>query len=409
MPSIRPFQFTGLPRLTREQVAVQQSLATYLSFQPFSDDFATSLAGMIEGYFKQPCNVSAPDLKTIARRELGTVVPAMTCLLVVGAAPTEHKILVDLDTSLAAYCIDRLLGGSGDVGRIQRPLTEIEEGVLSFMLLKVLAHFQNGWSTGRELALTLDRFASKLEDVSDLVDPVSHYCMIGARIGIGKRVGYARLFLPNGLITQTFGAAAGEGKVTPAELDYMRRVLRSMGERTVEAKVEIATLDLSADDVASIEVGDIIVLENHEVTNTPQGLTGSAFVRIGDGNNGGLRGRLLNEGETHKLQITEIVVREEPAEVEMAGDDGEGEGEGDNLAETSGLLRDVQAPVVVELGRLKMNTTQVAKLRSGQILRLPRGPTDPVNLVVNGKLFARGELIEVDGELGVRLIQVVGT
>ncbi len=34
---------------------------------------------------------------------------------------------------------------------------------------------------------------------------------------------------------------------------------------------------------------------------------------------------------------------------------------------------------------------------------------DPVNLVVNGKLFGRGELIEVDGELGVRLIQVVGS
>ena len=32
----------------------------------------------------------------------------------------------------------------------------------------------------------------------------------------------------------------------------------------------------------------------------------------------------------------------------------------------------------------------------------------PVNLVVNGKLFARGELIEVDGELGVRLLKVAG-
>lgn len=81
----------------------------------------------------------------------------------------------------------------------------------------------------------------------------------------------------------------------------------------------------------------------------------------------------------------------------------------DNLNETQGLLRDVEAPVVVELGRIRMNAAQVTRLRAGQLLRIPRGPNDPVDLVVNGKLFARGELIEVDGDLGVRLLQVAGS
>ena len=80
----------------------------------------------------------------------------------------------------------------------------------------------------------------------------------------------------------------------------------------------------------------------------------------------------------------------------------------DNLPETEGLLRDIDAPVVIELGRLKMNTAQVTRLKSGQILRLPRNANDPVDLVVNDKLFARGELVEIDGELGVRLVQVTG-
>ncbi len=81
---------------------------------------------------------------------------------------------------------------------------------------------------------------------------------------------------------------------------------------------------------------------------------------------------------------------------------------GENLAETEGLLRDVAAPVVVELGRIRLNAAQVVRLKKGQVLRLARGPTDPVDLVVNGKLLGRGELVEVDGELGVRLIHVVG-
>jgi flagellar motor switch protein FliM len=53
-----------------------------------------------------------------------------------------------------------------------------------------------------------------------------------------------------------------------------------------------------------------------------------------------------------------------------------------------------------------MTTAQVIRLRAGQILRLGRGPNDTVDLVVNNRVFARGELIEVDGELGVRLVQL---
>src|SRR5690348_3313702 len=119
MPSYRPFRFTGLPRLTREQVAIQQSLGGYLSQRPFKDDFAPSLGSMLESYLKTPCQIASSELKAVAKNELTSLIPSTTCLLVIGAAPTEHKLIVDLDASIAAFCIDRLLGGSGDVSRIQ--------------------------------------------------------------------------------------------------------------------------------------------------------------------------------------------------------------------------------------------------------------------------------------------------
>lgn len=76
------------------------------------------------------------------------------------------------------------------------------------------------------------------------------------------------------------------------------------------------------------------------------------------------------------------------------------------IAINSALLGDVASPVVVELGRIEMNVAQVAQLSAGQVLRLPRSPQDPVCLTIDGKLFARAELVEVDGELGVRLLSM---
>ena len=76
-----------------------------------------------------------------------------------------------------------------------------------------------------------------------------------------------------------------------------------------------------------------------------------------------------------------------------------------HLAE--GMLPSVTLPVVVALGRSFMSLKDILKLKSGQILELNKNPNEPVDLVVNGKVVARGELVEVDGRLAVRLIKIV--
>jgi len=165
MPKVRPFTFAGLPKITAEQAAVQESLATYLSYRPFQPGFAESLGAVLERHLKVPCGISVSEIRPVRPAELSVILPQTACLVVVGAAPEAHKILVDLDLVLAGFAIDKLLGGTGEGGPILGPLTPIEEGVLSFIVLKVLKYVNEVPLNGRQLALTLDRFASKLGDV----------------------------------------------------------------------------------------------------------------------------------------------------------------------------------------------------------------------------------------------------
>ncbi len=407
MPQVRPFLFTNLPRYTHDQVAVLQSLSAYFSRRPFGRTFLADLGAVLETHLKAPCQIAVQQKSSVSRANLASILPAVGCLVVVGCGASGHKIIADLDPSIATLCIDRLLGGNGDVGRIQRPLTEIEEGVLSFIVLKAMGFVHDGWETGKELALTLDRFASRLEELQAIIDNEPGYHAIALSLSIGKKVGYLRVLIPDTMITTHFQQLVAQSGGPQAEQQHMRTVFAALGEREVTGRVEVAQLDLGPDDIADLEVGDIVILESHQLSLGPQGLKGMAFVKVGLGKNGGLKAQIESDGDRSRLVVADIVVQEEPAESQMA-DSGE-EGGDDNLPETEGLLRDVPAPVVVELGRIRMNTAQVIRLRQGQILRLPRGPSDPVDLVVNGKVFARGELIEVDGELGVRLLQVTGT
>lgn len=71
------------------------------------------------------------------------------------------------------------------------------------------------------------------------------------------------------------------------------------------------------------------------------------------------------------------------------------------------LLHGVEMAVTVELGRTRILMRDLLGLRAGSIVELDRPAGGPVDVVVNGTLLARGEVVVVDDELGVRITEVV--
>jgi flagellar motor switch protein FliN/FliY len=71
------------------------------------------------------------------------------------------------------------------------------------------------------------------------------------------------------------------------------------------------------------------------------------------------------------------------------------------------LLLDVPIPISVEVGRTEMNLDQVLDLGPGSILPLDKKSEEPVDLRVNGKLIARGEVVMVDDSYGLRITQIL--
>jgi flagellar motor switch protein FliM len=72
------------------------------------------------------------------------------------------------------------------------------------------------------------------------------------------------------------------------------------------------------------------------------------------------------------------------------------------------MLSDVPLQISVELGRLPITADQVVALKVGHVFDLNRSAGEPLDLSVNGKVIARGELVEIDGNLGVRVVSLAG-
>jgi flagellar motor switch protein FliN/FliY len=71
------------------------------------------------------------------------------------------------------------------------------------------------------------------------------------------------------------------------------------------------------------------------------------------------------------------------------------------------LIMDVEVPVSVELGRTEMPIGQILELGPGSIVELEKMASDPVDLYVNNKLIARGEVVVADENFGIRITSVV--
>ena len=85
-----------------------------------------------------------------------------------------------------------------------------------------------------------------------------------------------------------------------------------------------------------------------------------------------------------------------------------GTGSGAGSRRPLDLLHDVEMGVTAELGRTRMTVRDLLSLTPGAVVELDRAAGSPVDVLVNGTLIARGEVVVIDEEFGIRISEIVG-
>lgn len=133
-------------------------------------------------------------------------------------------------------------------------------------------------------------------------------------------------------------------------------------------------------------------------------------------------GLLLIDGDTHRATLSFVA----PATVAAAAGAGVADHEFAPLPAPAGspgrtggaprntlggpieLLHEVEMGVTVELGRTRMLVRDILDLSPGSVVELDRAAGAPIDVLVNGTLIARGEVVVIDEEFGIRITEVIG-
>ena len=496
--NIRRFRLTELQRFPREVFDLHQALFRVMPEALFEPGFLRRIQDVLQKHLDIPIDIWLDGVRTIRRDQLRAAIPGTTFLAVIGIPPMYEKLVVEVDLRFVYKAVNTLLGGRNLMVDVQRPLTEIEQGVFSYLLLKVLAQVQGEIANVEEVAIRLEDMRSDVRSAADVFRTDDFWLCATWKMNFDLDVGYVRVLVPTSLARRVVPQRPPKGSAVEKIMhNRIRRKMHRLSGVFVEARVEVGRIDLSEADLRELDPGDIILLEDTHVQLGPDGsIAGHAAMTIGLANKAVIHGD-VGAGEDgmlafqiSQIEPTELPPEHDPQEVhgehgnpeevmaeyedrpyEDEADDGsttadevldedygiDDENEGDdeqyeeyddgygeydeeqaydeyedgeqpaqeeydeaphpedeieiddddNLGEAEALLGDIPIAVVVELGRVQLTADEVIRLRAGQLIELGRSPTDPVDLVVNGKLLAKGELVEIEGALGVKLLNLV--
>jgi type III secretion system YscQ/HrcQ family protein len=378
-----PYPFERLPKLTRSQVRAMSQLDSLFSDTDLgvAQRTAETLIGLTLS-----CSVGVPTVcegRDVAARTGAVWIELM--LADASGMAASHRVWLELPFGICELLIDRTLGGEGTLGMLSSgmPIDELGLGALAYFVARVCA------AAGARFRLQMLQVEPpQLSDATLVMLAVTVACRGDAAV--------AQLYAPSMLLHD-----ARERPRLRALSDIRLMLWADAGS----ARLNLATL-------RTLRTGDVLVLQRTGLwRESPVAeFQGAVHVRV-LGSATSLHCRLRER----RLEVETIACS--PAVGMTSGrripesDTGSpsASGAGPDTSEPSkrvDLARDAPIEVSLEIARFQLRLDELERVRPGDVLVAGRRIGEAVTLRAANQAIAEGELVDVEGELGVRITRI---
>ncbi|MDP1822884.1 MAG: FliM/FliN family flagellar motor switch protein [Archangium sp.] len=276
--------------------------------------------------------------------------------------------ILELDPLATGAIIGRITGGQEPVG-IPTRLSHIEEAALGWVALSTLAELRGeqvfASLSPRLVSLTLDR-----SEVLHQVDARLRHVAIELALELGETKCLGRLLLPALWVQAKFDAMPHEACAS---------LLEEVATATLPARCLVGSAVLPRAEAAALTCGDVVLFEG--LSHHPAGLAGPGRL-IGPSFE--LRGTFTEAGFTLTRAFERPTQESDMSQADPT----------------------LPVEVEIELTRLRLPLHQLGNVRPGSVLPLHINAAQQVIVRIGDKAVARAELVEIEGEIGARIISM---
>jgi type III secretion system YscQ/HrcQ family protein len=371
--STRPYPFERLQKLSRTQLRTLAGLRAFYDPRGLANALQTagSLLGASVSLRAGP--TSFFEAETVVTR-LAALGPCVGVLLEPPGGALDAGIVLELSAAFAERLVDRTLGGEDNAAFIPTllPADPLACGALAYLAARMLAALDSSLRL-RHVTSDLQPIVASFSEQPLLVCPFE--------VQLGSDSGSARLYVPQALLQPPRVLARVDLQALPLTL------IANLGSAWLQ-RAELRELRLA----------DVVVLDRCALMFDGSGFAGQLLVHVA-----GSRSHLVCSVRDRSLQVESLRPAMEPPMT--TGRLSQPPGTGPTLATTPNLADDAPLELQVELARFSLTLGELQRTQPGDVLVTGRRIGEAVTLRVAGRALAQGELVDVEGEIGVRITQ----
>ncbi len=345
----------------------------------------------------------------------------------------EGDLILETSLEAARTVAARVIGVDRDKLAESELLTHLEKGVLAFFVERLIVSIGDNvtYSAGLQ-PLVMAGIGSESGEPDWGESGSAGWYHLTGRALIAQTPLPWRLLIPRKALAICRGHYQSSDNAAAHDRSARENLASRLGHAWVDLTGRLGAVRLSAAEVERLERNDIILFDGGGCLFDEKVVGGTLRLAPAgrSGANGSVIASVVEDGESLTVRIEAVVEGSDLVEGEMEGDKvdqeqdredemvneansevEEGEGTAEQAEspppdEGAALAGDVPLVLKVELGEVRMTLSELSKLGAGTILELHKDPAAPVALVVENRTMGRGELVKVEGELGVRILSL---
>ena len=397
--AVRRIPLKALEALSREEVAFGNRLLGLLPAPLAGERLLDELADEIERLVGLPHDVFFHTMRAYEGSEFSVRLDDFF-VTTFQLAPDPDDAVLAADMNLIGSWLEAMLDDEPPEARTLPPPSQRDFGLVTFIGMQLV-----NWLSQRGLPpLSLPSAPPDLETVARRLRRQTEIAELVFAVTSRRAAGLVRLFVPLDLVRNM---EVFVSKAAKSERRRKRLLMTRLGALHVYTQPSLGHLGLTHAELRGLGRGDLLLpsehglrheeLENHKgpgrlwLGASRRSYLPCTFHRADDG--------------TWRIEITCAA----PISPSEYGDEMSSEETGSkpsDEANTTQVLQQAEVDVEIRVGSMPLPVSMLAEIQSGYVLELERRVDEGVDLVVDARVVGRGELVNVDGRLGVRVLSI---
>jgi flagellar motor switch protein FliM len=388
---IKIYDFKRPDRFSREQIRTVSMM---------HEMFARSVTSMLSSYFRMMVHVHVASIDQLTYEEFIRSIPAPTTLLVINMNLLPGNTVLEIDPAVTGAMINRLFGGDGTFPRKHHELTDLEKLAMEEVLGNIVAIFKDAW----EYIIPLDLKTERVEtnpQFAQIVPPCEMTILVTLEVKMGDEEGMMNFCLPYLTLEPVMQklSAVSWYRVDDKKKGLTRRL------KPDRINIEDIPIPIKAELFSRVCTVSEIIRWKKRTVIYPHGEMNlnKCVIKLGDTIVFGAEIVKNFNIYNQKVKIEKLL---EPHKERFMENRTDPTGEFDTPGITS-ALKDVNIQVSVELGRTRRRIKEILSMGEGTIVELDKLAGEPVDILANNVPIARGEVVVIDENFGVRVTELL--